>query len=68
MPNPRELPPLAFPDGALGRLTLAAVAYAAAAAVIAASVPTILTPLPLQRLLPPAPHVVARTLPTEARP
>ena len=68
MPNPRELPPLASPDGALGRLTLAAVAYAAAAAVIATSVPTVLTPLPLQRLLPPQPHVIARTPPTEARP
>jgi hypothetical protein len=62
MPNtPRELPHLASPAGALGRLTATALAYAVAAGLIAASLPTILTPLPVAKLLPPDPTVVART-------
>ena len=61
MTNPRELPHLAFPAGRLGRLTLALSAYAAAAAVVALGLPTILTPLPIRKLMPPPAPVVART-------
>ncbi len=69
MSNPSATPHSASPDGVLGRLTLRALAYAVAAAVVAASLPAILTPLPVARLMPPPPPVVARTpVSTEAPP
>jgi hypothetical protein len=45
----------------LGRLTITVLAWLAAGAIVVALVPTFLTPLPLARLMPPAPHLVART-------
>jgi hypothetical protein len=70
MSNPRELPQFASPAGVLGRLTVAAAAWFCAGAVVATALPTVLTPLPLERLMPPAPVVVARTPPAspEVRP
>jgi hypothetical protein len=59
--TPRERPQLASPAAVLGRLTGLVLAYAAAGAIVGASLPTILTPLPVKRLLPPEPPVVART-------
>ena len=61
MSNPRATPHTASPDGVLGRLTITVLAWLAAGAVVAAELPTFLTPLPLAQLVPPAPHVVART-------
>ena len=61
MPNPRELPHLASPAGALGRLTTVATAWATAGALLASALPTVLTPLPMERLIPREPVVVART-------
>ena len=69
MSNPRATPHTASPDGVLGRLTITVLAWLAAGVVVASSLPTILTPLPVALLLPPAPHVVARTpILTEVRP
>jgi hypothetical protein len=51
----------------LGRLILAMTAYAAAAAVIAVGLPTVLVPLPIHKLMPPPAQVVART-PVSASP
>ncbi len=66
MSNPNASPHNASPQspvtgGVLGRLTITVLAWLAAGVVVASSLPTILTPLPVARLLPPAPHVVART-------
>ena len=61
MSNPSATPHTASPDRVLGRLTTIILAWLAAGAIVATSLPSILTPLPVARLLPPAPHVVART-------
>ena len=61
MSNPAARTPDAPPDGVLGRLTLAAAAWLLAGAVVASGACTILTPLPLARLWPAPPPVIART-------
>ena len=74
MSNPNATPHTASPQSPetgnmLGRLTIGLLAWLAAGVVVASSLPTILTPLPVARLLPPAPHVVARTpILTQVRP
>jgi len=61
-----EHPHFAPPDGVLRRLTLTVLAWLAAGAVVVQALPTVLTPLPLDRLATGAPPVVART-PVEGR-
>jgi hypothetical protein len=66
MSNPNATPHTASPQspvtgGVLGRLTITVLAWLAAGAIVAALVPAFLTPLPLARLTPAAPHVIART-------
>ena len=61
MSNPRELPHLASPAGVLGRLTVVVSAWLAAGLVLASTLPAILTPIPVARLVPPPTPVVART-------
>ena len=74
MSNPNATPHTASPQspvtgGVLGRLTITALAWLAAGAVVATSLPAILPPLPVGHLLPPPPHVIARTPAlTETRP
>jgi hypothetical protein len=72
MSNPNATPHTASPQsqftgGVLGRLTITILAWLAGGAIVVTSLPAILTPLPMARLLPPPPHVIART-PAEVRP
>ena len=60
MSNPTARTPGATPAGVLGRLTLVAAAWLLAGAVVTVGACTILTPLPLARMLP-APPVIARS-------
>lgn len=68
MTTPREPPRFASPDRGLRRLTVAVLAWLMAGAVVAQSLPTVLTPLPLEWLAPEPAPVIARTPSAEVQP